>query len=482
MKKLLGVLLVLFYSCTTTNDGNTTKTTVVPIPPTNLVATLSPLITVNLSWIDNSTNETGFKIERKVSGGEYTLIGTTDADKTTFSDSGLSLGVTYTYRVYAYNSVGSSLTYAYLLEIKTANIPILTTTLATLTIVGSASSGGNITDNGGSDVTVRGVVWSTNSSPTIDLSTKTIDGSGNGVFTSAITGLTAGTTYYVRAYATNSAGTAYGQEISFKTLTLTAPTLSSSPIINIKSTNAQGGGNITSDGGSAIISRGVVWSTSSNPTISLSTKTSDGSGIGSFSSNISSLLLNVKYYVRAFATNSVGTSYGNEISFTTSYAIGETGPANGFIFYDKGVFSNGWRYLEANYADYSSGIVWWNGTWTYQSVVGISPNTGLGDGKTNTLLIIAANNNLNNAAKVCNDYVHNGFTDWYLPSKDELELMCQNLYKEGKGNFSNNFYWSSTDTSRIHNAHWNQFMSKECSPRTDSGRNMSNLVRPIRQF
>ena len=215
MKKLLGVLLVLVYSCTTTNDGNTATTTVVPVPPTNLVGTLSPLTTVNLSWIDNSTNETGFKIERKVSGGEYNSIGTTDADKTIFSDSGLSLGVTYTYRVYAYNTVGNSLTYAYSLDIKTANIPILTTTLATLTFGGSASSGGNITDNSGSDVTARGVVWSTNSNPTIDLSTKTVDGGGNGVFTSAITGLTAGTTYYVRAYATNGAGTAYGNQITF---------------------------------------------------------------------------------------------------------------------------------------------------------------------------------------------------------------------------------------------------------------------------
>ena len=108
MKKLLGVLLVLVYSCTTTNDGNTTTTTVVPVPPTNLIGTLSPLTTVNLSWIDNSTNETGFKIERMLSGGDYILIGTTDANKTTFSDSGLSIGVTYTYRVYAYNTVGDS--------------------------------------------------------------------------------------------------------------------------------------------------------------------------------------------------------------------------------------------------------------------------------------------------------------------------------------------------------------------------------------
>lgn len=215
MKKLLGVLLILVYSCTTTNDGNSTTTTVVPLPPTNLVGNVSPSTSINLSWTDNSTNEIGFKIERKVSGGDYTYVGATDADKTTFLDSGLSLGVSYTYRVYAYNAVGSSPTYAYSLVIQTANAPVLTTTLGTLTFGGGASSGGNITDNGGSDVTSRGVVWSVNSNPTIDLSTKTVDGTGTGEFTSTISGLTAGTTYYVRAYATNASGTAYGHQITF---------------------------------------------------------------------------------------------------------------------------------------------------------------------------------------------------------------------------------------------------------------------------
>lgn len=107
-----------------------------------------------------------------------------------------------------------------------------------------------------------------------------------------------------------------------------------------------------------------------------------------------------------------------------------------------------------------------------------------GDGKANTLLIIEANNNLNNAAKVCNDFVYNGYSDWYLPSIGELELMCQNLYSEGIGNFADSFYWSSTDTNKIHNAHWIQFSSSpsNCVVRTDMGRNMENLVRPIRQF
>jgi uncharacterized protein (TIGR02145 family) len=78
------------------------------------------------------------------------------------------------------------------------------------------------------------------------------------------------------------------------------------------------GGNITADGGSSVTSRGVVWGTSPNPTISLSTKTNDGNGIGSYSSSVSGLTANTIYYIRSYATNLAGTGYGNELSFNTS--------------------------------------------------------------------------------------------------------------------------------------------------------------------
>jgi uncharacterized protein (TIGR02145 family) len=266
---------------------------------------------------------------------------------------------------------------------------------------------------------------------------------------------------------------------------LTFPVITTNELIEIFSNHAISGGNITSDGGAEVTERGVVWGTSPNPTINLETKTQNGGGTGNFSSYVYGLSLGVEYYLRAYATNSVGTAYGDEIVFETSYAIGQQGPAGGLIFYDKGFYSDGWRYLEANQTDFSfGGVVWWNGTWNYQNEIGISPNSNLGDGKANTLLIIEANNNLNNAAKVCNDFVYNGYSDWYLPSIGELELMCQNLYSEGIGNFADSFYWSSTDTNKIRNAHWIQFSSSpdNCVVRTDLGRNMENLVRPIRQF
>lgn len=88
-------------------------------------------------------------------------------------------------------------------------------------------------------------------------------------------------------------------------------------IDSIDTSTALGGGNVTSDGGKSIIARGIVWSKSANPSIALTTKTNDGTGTGTFVSNITGLTGMTTYYVRAYATNSAGTGYGNEFSFVT---------------------------------------------------------------------------------------------------------------------------------------------------------------------
>ena len=197
-----------------------------------------------------------------------------------------------------------------------SNIPTISTTSITDIKPNSSVSGGNVVSDGGSPVTSRGVVWSTNPNPTISLATKTNEGTGSGIFVSNLSGLLSNTTYYVRAYATNGVGTSYGNELTFTTVA-NIPILTTNNIQSITSNSALTGGTISSDGGSPVINRGVVWSTSQNPTISLTTKTSDGSGIGTFNSNISGLSPNTTYYLRAYASNSAGTGYGNEITFTT---------------------------------------------------------------------------------------------------------------------------------------------------------------------
>ncbi len=241
----------------------------------------------------------------------------TGAGSFTSSITGLTSNTTYYVRAYATNSAGTA--YGDELSFKTnPGLPSLTTSAVTSITATTAISEGNITNDGGAAITVRGVCWSTTTNPTI-ANSKTTEGTGMGSFVSNLTGLTSNTTYYVRAYATNSAGTAYGNEVSFKTSAV-VPSLTTTEITSITATTASSGGNITNDGGASVTARGVCWSTSQNPTVADS-HTDDGNGTGSFTSILTGLSSNTTYYVRAYATNSAGTAYGNELSFKTSAGI-----------------------------------------------------------------------------------------------------------------------------------------------------------------
>ena len=198
---------------------------------------------------------------------------------------------------------------------KSSSTPTLTTTAASDITTSTATTGGNITSDGGASVTARGVCWGTAAMPTISGS-KTSDGTGAGSFTSSLTSLTPNTKYYLRAYGTNSVGTGYGDEVSFTTGQIVAATLTTDEATVITATTAVSGGNITADGGDAITLRGVCWNTSTNPTVD-NNKTTDGTGTGPFVSNLTDLIGATTYYVKAYAINSAGTAYGNEITFQT---------------------------------------------------------------------------------------------------------------------------------------------------------------------
>ena len=196
-----------------------------------------------------------------------------------------------------------------------AIIPVLTTTPATSIAQTNATSGGEVTFDGGAAVTARGVCWSTSSNPTTTDSHST-NGNGTGTFTINITGLAINTLYHIRAYATNRAGTGYGEDLTFTTLPPPVlPTVTTTSISSITTTTASGGGNVTFDGYASITARGVCWSTSPNPTTANS-KTTDGSGTGSYTSSLTGLTALTLYHVRAYATNSIGTAYGADVSFT----------------------------------------------------------------------------------------------------------------------------------------------------------------------
>jgi plastocyanin len=201
---------------------------------------------------------------------------------------------------------------------KSVTLPVLTTDNVNGITRTAAASGGNITSDGGASITSRGVCWSTSSNPTTSDS-KTDNGAGVGPFTADLTNLTPNTTYNVRAYATNSDGTNYGNQVTFTTPLTSVATLITTSVTSITSTTATSGGDITSDGGLPVTLRGICWSTAQNPTTSNDT-TSNGSGSGIFISHLKNLSATTTYYVRSYAVNSDGTAYGNQVSLLTKVA------------------------------------------------------------------------------------------------------------------------------------------------------------------
>ncbi len=262
-------------------------------------------------WLTSS--DPTYEVITRTTFGERKTTGSFKSDL-----SGLSPGTKYYIRAYALNE-DDEVVYGDNLEIMTKAFTLPTVSTVALTAVtdSSASGGGTVSDDGGAPVSARGVCWSTSETPTI-ADRFTSDGSGTGNFASTLSRLKCGTPYFMRAYATNSVGTAYGSQVSFNTseCQVSLPAVTTSAISGIQSNSANGGGNVVSDGGAPVVARGVCWSTAENPTLS-DFLTTDGSGTGSFTSSISGLECGTTYYVRAYASNSQGTTYGDQRSFTT---------------------------------------------------------------------------------------------------------------------------------------------------------------------
>ena len=172
---------------------------------------------------------------------------------------------------------------------------------------------GQVVADGGSEVTERGICWNMVGDPTL-LDMHKPGGEGIGHFKADISGLECNTTYYFRAYAINEVGISYADSKTFTTEDL--PAVSTSPVTGQTSTSTQSGGTITDVCGSAILSKGVCWSSSPNPTID-DMHTDEGSGSESYTSLLTDLALGIRYYVRAYVTVSDGNIYGEEKSLRT---------------------------------------------------------------------------------------------------------------------------------------------------------------------
>ena len=196
-------------------------------------------------------------------------------------------------------------------------LPVLTTGQASEITINSALVSGNVTDDGGADVTARGICWGTASMPVLDDEFKA-SGTGKGEFTCVVEELAPNTQYFARAYAENSVGIAYGNEVAFTTGTA-APTVTTGQVSGVTATSAVCGGTVTYNGGGLITEKGICWSTTPDPDLQ-DTFTSSSTGTETFSSTMTNLLPGTRYYAKAYVKNAGGTAYGEQIIFNTKLA------------------------------------------------------------------------------------------------------------------------------------------------------------------
>lgn len=224
------------------------------------------------------------------------------------------------------------------------------------------------------------------------------------------------------------------------------PSVITTPPTTVLSTRSIAGGNVTKQGKSKVLSRGVVWHTDSIPSLKNNIGfTVDGIDTGKFTSDIKWLQPNSTYRYRAYATNSYGTSYGEELTLTTSDSL-QIGDKHqgGVIVYikkkgDQGYDSSTLHGIVIAEID-TVGFSWGCGKY-----VGASAN-GIGQGAINTKMIVDSCTPVKYAAHFCYNLVHNGYDDWYLPSSREVDLFYYPMASRGlfkiKGNGN---YWTSNE-------------------------------------
>ena len=273
-------------------------------------------------------------------------------------------------------------------------------------------------------------------------------------------------------------GTAWTNMIGGTAITQPPTVASTTAASSITITSATSGGNITNDFGNTITAMGVCWSTTPSPTTADS-KTIQSGTTGSFTSNITGLTPSTLYYVRAYATSAGGTNYGAQVSFTTlAMQIGDT-HQGGIVAYilqpgDPGYDANTEHGLVATATDVSVGAEW--GCFSFSEGLNGADGIAIGTGNQNTIDIMAGCGTAGIAARLCGDLVLGGYSDWYLPSKDELNKLYLN--RVDIGGFTSNHYWTSSEIDGFY-ANYQDFANGQF---TYGDRRNTKYVRAIRAF
>jgi len=238
----------------------------------------------------------------------------------------------------------------------------------------------------------------------------------------------------------------------------------------ITGVSAKISGEVAYEGRSSVLVRGFCYSEAQHPTVGSKT-VSEGIGSGKFIGSIKNLKASTTYYLRAFAINNFGTSYGEEKSFTTGeFSIG-LNYGGGIIFYLDASNMHG---LIVAPEDAENALPWSNG----QNIITQATLTTIGTGSLNTRAIIEAQGSGSYAASFCDNYTSDGFDDWFLPSIQELNKLFEK--NDVVNNFKNAAYWSSTEDSDL-GAYLFVFWTGIRTVGIDKKSVLYN-VRPIRSF
>lgn len=336
-------------------------------------------------------------------------------------------------------------------------------TIATITTMAAnnvndvlASSGGNITNNGGAAITESGICYATTANPSITNTIVSNSGGGNS-FVSILTGLNPSTFYYVRAYAKNSIGIGYGNEVTFTTLApaATLATVTTNDVVINSNTSATFSGSVVNNGGATITSTSLVISWNNEVT-----GTATQSVTGTTFTKVDCIPGTI-YTVKFQATNSAGTATGmNKTGATTGYHVGQD---LGYAIVYKTVNNTNNCYFASKVNLFSgvgnttiaAGIAWQlylNGSFTLCNALSST------NGKDNTLLIVNSISS-GSVARVAHEYTANGLVlsnTFWCPAKDEMVELLQVIQTINIPNFSNTFngdptwgrYWSSTEFNK----------------------------------
>lgn len=313
------IAIVLFSSCQKIPSDN-------PFDPDCSKETFTPSLFVavqsskgiELTWEKVEKNISGYKLLKSLDNGAPINLAILSKDSLHFVDNDISIGKTHNYSLVAF--AGENVSNSKLAQI-TPTVLVVTSS-ATMIKTNSAVLGGIITVATGNTIIQRGVSWKVLNSNSITTSSQV---GGAGLFSLPISNLTPSTNYTYQAFAIDNKNKwVFGKEISFTTKAISIPVINTSSSTFVSSSRATIGGDVIDDGGAPVTESGVVYSNSLNPTIS-NNRVVNGSGNSSFSLNLSGLTPNSKYYVKAYAKNSQGVGYGNEISFTTSALTVNTG-------------------------------------------------------------------------------------------------------------------------------------------------------------